>query len=147
MQADQLFGWGAREWVRQVEKAGDPAFHYFFTRAAPVFNLYLPNREEFDIPEGTRGYGAYHSGDLAYAFANLHLVGSGWDDADREVSRAMSQYWVNFARTGDPNGEGLPEWPRYEAVSDSSMELGAKIGAVSEVRKAKLDLFDDARSR
>ena len=45
----------------------------------------------------------------------------------------------------DPNGEGVPEWPRYDAASDRGIELGSEIRAVSEVRKAKLDLFDAAR--
>jgi para-nitrobenzyl esterase len=145
IQADQAFGWGARTWLREVERAGSPAYHYFFTRSPPVYLLYLPDRPPIEIPEGPRGYGAYHSGDLAYAFANQELVGSGWDDLDREISRVMSQYWVNFARTGDPNGEGVPEWPRYEAASDRGIELGAEIRAVSQIRKAKLDLFDAAR--
>lgn len=145
IQADQAFGWGAREWVRLVEAAGNDAYHYFFSQAAPVYNLYLPDRPQLEVPEGPRGYGAYHSGDLAYAFGNQHLVGFNWTEQDREVSRVMSQYWVNFARTGDPNGEGVPHWPRYEAATDQSIELGAEIGVVSEVRKEKLDLFGSLR--
>ena len=84
IQADAVFGWGSRTWARLVEQGGNDTYYYFFfTQPPPVFNLYLPDRPPMDIPEGPRGYGAYHSGDLAYAFANLHLVGSGWNDDDQ----------------------------------------------------------------
>jgi para-nitrobenzyl esterase len=142
IQADAAFGMASRTWARLVADGGSDAYYYFFTQAPPVFNLYLPDRPPMEIPEGPRGYGAYHSGDLAYAFGNLHLVGYGWNDDDREVSEAMSQYWVNFAKTGDPNGEGLPTWPRYEASSDQGIELGVEIGVITGVRKAKLDIFE-----
>ena len=139
---DQIFGWGTRAWVRGVEGAGDPAFLYFFSQAPPVFLLYLPDRPPLELAEGPRSYGAYHSGDLPYAFANQHLVGYGWNETDREISRVMSQYWVNFARSGDPNGEGLPAWPRYDTAGDQAIELGAEIRAVSGAIKEKLDIFD-----
>jgi para-nitrobenzyl esterase len=147
IQGDDLVGWGAREWVREVTRGGNDAYLYFFTQAPPVFHLYLADREQLEIPEGPRGYGAYHSGDLAYAFANLDLVGSGWNEDDREISRAMSRYWVSFATNGDPNGPGLPVWPRYELVSDQALEIGAQTRPVSEVRKAKLDLFGNVHSQ
>ena len=58
----------------------------------------------------------------------------------------MSQYWVNFARTGDPNGDGVAVWQRYETSTDQAMELGEEIGTVSAVRKEKLDLFEATRA-
>ena len=70
------------------------------------------------------------------------LVGIGWTEWDHEISRAMTQYWVNFARTGDPNGGGLATWPRYEAAADEWLEFGSDIKTTREVRKEKLDLFD-----
>ena len=39
----------------------------------------------------------------------------------------MAQYWVNFAKTGSPNGEGLPAWPQYSAEGDKYMELGDEV--------------------
>ena len=147
IQADRAFGWGTRTWVREVESAGNAAFLYFFTQAPPVFLLYLPDRPPLEVPEGPRSYGAYHSGDLPYAFANQHLVGYGWTDVDREISRVMSQYWVNFALAGDPNGVGLPTWPRYQRDSDQAIELGAEIGVISALRKEKLDIFEAVNSQ
>jgi len=80
--------------------------------------------------------------ELAYVFGNVGLVGLDWTDWDHELADAISQYWANFARTGDPNGEGLPVWPRYETATDQSLEFGSEIAAASGVRKDKLDIFD-----
>ena len=140
--ADRNFTWQMRAWARAM---GDrnAVYLYFFSHAPPVFRLYLPDRPDLDVPGGRRGAGAYHSGDLAYAFANVGLVGIDWNDRDRELSDQISQYWVNFATTGDPNGAGLPVWPQYDRESETAIEFGTDGTTVlSAVRKAKLDLFD-----
>ena len=142
IQADRGFVWEMRTWARAVETAGNDAYLYFFSQAPPVFRIYVPERAAIDMPDGPDGYGAYHSGDLAYAFGNTGRVGLNWTAWDHEISRAMSQYWVNFARTGDPNGGGLATWPRYEAAADEWLEFGADVKTTREVRKEKLDLFD-----
>ena len=142
IQADRSFVWEMRTWARAVETAGTDAYLYFFSQAPPVFRIYVPERAAIDMPDGPDGYGAYHSGDLAYAFGNTGLVGIDWTEWDHEISRAMTQYWVNFARTGDPNGDGLATWPRYEAAADEWLEFGSDIKTTREVRKEKLDLFD-----
>ena len=142
IQADDRFVWEMRTWARAVEESGNDAYLYFFRHAPPVFRIYVPERAAIDMPDGPTGYGAYHSGDLAYAFANTQLVGVGWSEWDHELAHEMSEYWVNFARTGDPNGEGLIVWPKYEASTDPWLEFGSMIQVVHDVRKEKLDLFD-----
>ena len=147
IQADRSFVWEMRTWARAVEASGSDAYLYFFSQAPPVFRIYVPERAAIDMPDGPDGYGAYHSGDLAYAFGNTGLVGIDWTDWDHEISHAMTRYWVNFARTGDPNGDGLATWPRYEATADEWLEFGSDIKAAREVRKEKLDLFDRVHAR
>ena len=142
IQADRSFVWEMRTWARAVESSGNDAYLYFFSQAPPVFRIYVPERAAIDMPDGPDGYGAYHSGDLAYAFGNTGLVGINWTEWDHELSRAMTQYWVNFARTGDPNSDRLATWPRYEAEADEWLEFGSDIKSTREVRKEKLDLFD-----
>ena len=142
IQGDRAFVWEMRTWARAVEAAGNVSYQYFFSHAPPVFRLYLPDQPDLQVEGGRRAYGAYHSGELAYVFGNVGLVGLDWTDWDHELSRAISQYWVNFARTGDPNGEGLPAWPRYEQATDQSIEFGSEIQVRSGVRKDKLDVFD-----
>ncbi len=142
IQADRSFTWQMRAWARAHGGTND-VYLYFFSHAPPVFRLYLPDRPELDYPAGLRGGGAYHSGDLAYAFDNVGLVGVGWNARDHELSGQMSQYWVNFARTGNPNGDGLPVWPRYEREGEPAIEFATYgTAATSKIRETKLDLFD-----
>ena len=142
IQADRRFTWQMRAWARAIGDGTD-VYLYFFSHAPPVFRLYVPDRRELDVPGGQRSNGAYHSGDLAYAFGNVGLVGIDWNDRDRELSDQMSQYWVNFAKTGNPNGDGLPEWPEYDRETERAIEFGADgTAAVAKVREKKLDLFD-----
>ena len=139
---DRTFTWQMRAWARAIGDTNDVYF-YHFSHAPPVFRLYRPEAPELDYAAGRRGAGAYHSGDLAYAFANVGLVGLDWNDRDRQLSDQMSQYWVNFATTGNPNGEGLPEWPKYDRASEPGIHFATDgTTAISKVREAKLDLFD-----
>lgn len=140
--ADRSFTWQMRAWARAMGDTND-VYLYHFSHAPPVFRLYRPDGPELDYAAGRRGAGAYHSGDLAYAFDNVGLVGIEWNDRDHELSQQMSQYWVNFATTGNPNGEGLPEWPKYERASEPAIHFATDgTAATSKVREAKLDLFD-----
>ena len=140
--ADRSFTWQMRAWARAMGDTND-VYLYHFSHAPPVFRLYRPDGPELDYAAGRRGAGAYHSGDLAYAFGNVGLVGIEWNDRDHELSQQMSQYWVNFATTGNPNGEGLPEWPKYERASEPAIHFATDgTAATSKVREAKLDLFD-----
>ena len=144
IQADRSFTWQMRAWARAHAAAND-VYLYFFSHAPPVFRLYLPDRPALDFPGGLRGAGAYHSGDLAYAFDNVGLVGVGWNARDHELSAQMSQYWVNFAKTGDPNGEGLPVWPKYDREGEAAIEFATfGTAAASKIRETRLDLFDDS---
>ena len=142
LQADQRFVWEMRQWARLVASSGSDAYLYFFSHGPPVFRIYVPGQPELDLPSGATGYGAYHSGDLAYVFGNTHRVGYDWSEWDHDLSKRMVAYWVNFAHTGNPNGDGLAEWPRYEEESEPWLEFGADIQYVNGIRKEKLDLFD-----
>jgi para-nitrobenzyl esterase len=103
------------------------AYTYFFTRGIP-----WPEHPEF---------GAFHTSDVPYFFANLKHLNRPWETADRKLAEAASNYWVNFARTGNPNGKGLPNWPAFDAGQPATMELGEKIGARAVVEKDKLAFF------
>lgn len=73
-----------------------------------------------------RRLGAHHGVDLAYVFGNMDEL-DGYDETDRELSEKMMAYWVNFARTGNPNGRGLFYWPGYKSKSDLNLEFSDTI--------------------
>ena len=70
------------------------------------------------MPAGQPSRGAYHSADIEYVFETLDSKHLPWTADDRKLSDFISSYWTNFAKTGNPNGEGLPEWPAYSKSKD-----------------------------
>lgn len=74
-------------------------------------------------------------------FDNLDPGDGVWTDADRRLADTMAGYWVNFARTGNPNGAGLPLWPGF-ADSQQVMVLGEAPGTLSAPVDEQLRVFD-----
>ena len=77
----------------------------------------------------TRQPGAAHGDDIAFVMGTLDAETDlgGVTEQDRNVSRLMLDYWVAFARRGNPNREGLPAWPAYEPGSARVLEIGDQI--------------------
>jgi para-nitrobenzyl esterase len=77
-------------------------------------------------------FGAFHTGEVPYAYNNLHTVKNRpFTKADFALADQMSTYWTNFAKTGNPNGEGLLYWPAYEKVSKNTIQFDIK----TEIKK------------
>lgn len=113
----------------------------FATRGAPVYR-YRFSYVQAAMREQMRA-GAPHGGEIAYVFGTLMArPGSTLTPEDQAVSRLAQSYWVNFARTGDPNGGGLPAWPRHDPKKDVIFEFRADgtAGAGPDSRKARLDV-------
>ena len=92
--------------------AGVPVYRYSFDRKIPV----APDTKVEGKPATAADVGARHAGEIEYVFGALDSVPKvTWEDADRRLSDLMMTCWSNFARSGDPNGKGVPEWPRYDA--------------------------------
>ena len=72
----------------------------------------------------------------------MGVVGLGWTDWDYQLSDLMTSYWVNFAATGNPNGDSLPDWPLYRTAHDEVLEFGASVGGTKHPRASQLDVFD-----
>jgi para-nitrobenzyl esterase len=125
---DGVFGWEMRTWARLQTKTGrHPAYFYYFTRRPPG-----PQREKLR---------AFHAADLAYVFGNFPWPFP-WEETDHKLSHAITSYWTNFAKKGNPNGEGLRKWSAYEVKTDEMIEFGDEIGVGSPVNNVGLDFFD-----
>ena len=139
---DNGFLLDARMWARLVRSRGNDAYVYFFSRAAPVFRIYVPEDPDLTGNGGQRLFGAYHSGELAYVFDNLDLVGLDWEADDRALAATVADYWVNFAANGDPNGPGLPEWPVYDPEADVVQILDSDVYPATHPKSEQLQYLE-----
>ncbi len=133
MRANDDFGQAepARFAANAFEANGSPAYRYRFS--------YVPTA----MRERMRT-GAPHGGEIGFVFGTLAArPGSTVSPEDQAVSRIAQGYWVNFARTGDPNGAGLPTWPRHDPNKDLILDFhpDGTAGVIPDVRKARLDVM------
>lgn len=122
--------WQLRQLGRYQKARGKAAWIYHFTR----------------VPPGQEQRGSTHVAELPYMLNNASL-NPAWSDADRLLADRMSGYWVNFARTGNPNGSGLPEWPAFDDNRGGDvLVLDAEVGpeAQQEPPAQALEFFDAA---
>jgi para-nitrobenzyl esterase len=89
---------------------------------------------------GGERLGAYHGAELPYVF-NTHDDWLSGDEIDVGLTETVMGYWVNFAKTGNPNGSGLPKWPRYYANARQALELGDAVRVIDAPRRALCDLL------
>jgi para-nitrobenzyl esterase len=88
--------------------------------------------------------GAFHSDDIEYVFGTLDSRSEAvWRPEDRRLSEQIGAYWTNFARTGDPNGPGLPHWPTYNAADQwQVMHLDATSEAKPDTHRDRYLFLD-----
>ncbi len=138
---DWVMAFGMRRWAEYQVKLGQPTYFYYVDHVPPAFHIYMPDNPDLQLPGGRRSGGAYHSGDLALVFGTTDKVGLEWTEGDRQVSRHMGRYWTNFAKTGDPNGEGVPAWPPFDLSRMATQVLGPAPVSQPGIDRTRLDLM------
>ncbi|MBR5636381.1 MAG: carboxylesterase family protein [Pseudobutyrivibrio sp.] len=110
-------------WNNYLIDQGVPTYEYYFTKE----NNSLSN---------------YHAGELPYAYGNLWRHPGLYDEEDYKLSETMQKYWVNFAKTGNPNGEGLPKWEMRSANQNKLLQLDTTIQMVDDPNKEIYKVID-----
>jgi para-nitrobenzyl esterase len=116
---DSAFGWPTWAWaLLQSQRGKGKSYLYYFDHRTP------------QSPSG-----AVHGADNEYVFGTFgkgsgpgSLTGAARAE-DLALSDLMTRYWVNFAKTGNPNGPGIPPWPAFSSAAQQAMILGSKPGA------------------
>jgi para-nitrobenzyl esterase len=125
---DSTFAWSTWAWARlQTSKGKGAAYIYYFDHRTPQ----SPN-------------GANHASELSYVFRTLGSQRGAGEPRpeDTAMSELMSSYWVNFAKSGNPNGAGLPQWPKFSEKDQLAMVFDTRPGARPLPNMKELQAFD-----
>ncbi|HAC90554.1 MAG TPA: hypothetical protein DCF63_07950, partial [Planctomycetaceae bacterium] len=121
---DVVFGSQARHAARLHARNGNVTYRYIFSCGSKQFPLNLA--------------GAHHGCEIPYLFGRP----ANPNEADQRTSEVVQSYWVNLARSGNPNGPGLPEWPKYNLASDILIDIENEVRLRETHRNFQLDTVD-----
>ncbi len=117
---------GARRAVRSQSRIQGRTYLYHFTRSTRWARR--------------MGLGCFHGAEIPYVFG--HLPGRLYGEEDEKLSEKIMNYWVGFARSGDPNAVGAANWPAYSEKTDTHLELGVPVRTGKGLRKKQCDFLD-----
>ena len=100
---DAAFGWPTWSWARLQTKTGE----------SPVYLYYFDQHPEYPEDSPQADHGTPHGVDVPYVFMNMDQSNPNTTEADLKTSKIMGAYWTNFAKSGNPNGENVPQWPVF----------------------------------
>lgn len=130
--SDNFIVYSTWRWLEaQVDTGNAPVYRYRFDLGGPGDKFH------------PAAIGAFHSDDIEYVFGTLDSRPEAkWRPEDYKLSDEIGEYWTNFARTGNPNGDDLPNWPRYEAHNWEVMHLDATSGARPDATRARHEFLE-----
>jgi para-nitrobenzyl esterase len=131
-ETEYSFAWEAWTWGRLQSRTGrSKVFEYDFDHRPPY-----PDEEPY------RSWGVPHMAELFYIFQH-YAPDWTWTATDRRVADLLSSYWVNFARSGDPNGPGLPRWQPFDEAHQRVMHMGDPFAMSDLPDRPQLAAIDD----
>jgi para-nitrobenzyl esterase len=134
---DQFIAYSTWKWIEMHQATAHvPIYRYQFDQAPPA-------------ADGSAGPGgAYHSAEIEFVFNVLSSKALPWSANDRKLSDLMSAYWSNFAKTGNPNGPGLPQWPAFRGADGNQvMHLATESHPAPERHRDRYEFLDAARQQ
>jgi para-nitrobenzyl esterase len=133
---DSSFGSHSWSWVRLQTKTGKSKAYYYFFDVHPDYPA--------DSPKA--GFGSPHASELPYLFGEMPGPNhpAPVTPADHKIAELMRSYWTNFAKTGDPNGPGLPKWTAYKLNNPQTLHFTfEKTGMIPVVNQEGLKVLDE----
>jgi para-nitrobenzyl esterase len=139
--SDLFLGYATWKWLdAHARTSGQPVYRYMYARPRPATveagvtpNLAGGVSRNGNAAPTPPARGAVHSAEIEYALGNLALNPVfAWTDDDRKVSTTREGYFANFVKTGDPNGAGLPAWPRGDATSGQVQRIRIDVDTHAE---------------
>ncbi|KFV92703.1 Fatty acyl-CoA hydrolase precursor, medium chain, partial [Eurypyga helias] len=125
---DSLFVLPAVEVARHHRDAGNPVYFYEFQ--------HRPSSATGVVPEFVK---ADHTDEIAFVFGKPFLAGHATEE-ESKLSRTVMRYWTNFARNGNPNGEGLIHWPQYD-LDEQYLEIDLVQKAAKKLKEHKIEFW------
>lgn len=135
---DAAFGWHTWSWASLQAKTEKPK----------VFYYYFDQHPEYPADSPLAGSGSPHGQEVAYVFGHTNPESKQASSTDQAISEAMMTYWTNFAKHGDPNGPGMPEWKPFTTSNHAVMHFRQQpvMGLVPSEESLKvLDQYFDWR--
>jgi para-nitrobenzyl esterase len=108
------WGWRMTHWAGLQARYG---------RAKP-YVYYFAHRPTEPVTPCGYGCGAGHGAEIQYVFDHLGQDARPWSAYDRRLAARLADTWATFARTGDPNGKGLPAWPAFDGTASTILRIG-----------------------
>lgn len=154
--SDRFIAYSTWKWFDLHRKNSDqPVYRYLYSKKRPPLrdgNLTSglaggTVKKDADTPTMPKPIGAPHAAEIEYAMGNLHLVDDyAWTDNDFKTSETMLNFFANFVKTGNPNGENLPKWPSAEAnnTNPSVMVIDTESGSKDAENDARYLFLDKA---
>ena len=129
---DMRFRWGMWAWARHALKSGQRRVFFYRFTGQPAYRADHPYH----------GLGPTHGAELPYVFGVLDRGAANWTSNDYQLASTVQQYWTNFAKSGDPNGAGLPSWPMFDDERAMVMDLGPELRAAALTGQSRLQRID-----
>jgi para-nitrobenzyl esterase len=134
---DQFIAFSTWKWLEMQGATGNSTLYRYEFDDAP------PAAANAEAGADAAPRGAYHSAEIEFVFGALASHNLPWRPQDKALSDLMSTYWANFAKSGDPNGTGLPGWPAYNSQGNYAvMHLDAASHAAPDDHRARYEFLD-----
>jgi para-nitrobenzyl esterase len=153
LSSDRFISYSTWKWVDVATKTGgNPTYYYLYARPRPAMRAEMGDAQPGLAGGVVRGQqaaanrrpqsrGAVHSAEIEYAMGNLDLNKVyAWTPDDYKVSQVMQDYFANFIKTGNPNGKGLPNWPKFAEGQRIIIDVNTRADA--EKARARYEFLD-----